>query len=141
MAALQDKRMTRETRFKHKAFPLAASTKVYQGGIACLDTSTGDVTKGAASTTLKKIGEFDETVDNSSGSAGALYAMVNLDREVVARWYDNDTGTAVVAANVGSDCYILDDHTVTGASSGNSVAGRVWAVDSFFGVLVEAYTL
>lgn len=67
--------------------------------------------------------------------------MVNLDREVVARWYDNDTGTAVVAANVGSDCYILDDHTVTGSSTGNSVAGRVWQVDSVKGVLVEAYTL
>lgn len=141
MAALTTQRMTLETRFKNKAFPLNASTKAWQGGIACLDTSTGHVTKGQAGTTFKKIGEFAETVDNSAGGDGALSVLVSLDREVVARWYDNDSGTAVTAANVGSDCYILDDHTVTGASSGNSVAGRVWAVDSVKGVLVEAYTL
>lgn len=132
--------MPRETRFKNKAFPLAA-VKVFQGGIACIDTSSGNITKGAASTTLLKIGEFAESVDNSGGSAGALSVLVSLDREIVARWYDNDTGTAVTASDVGQDCYILDDHTVTFSATGNSKAGRVWAVDSVKGVLVEAYTL
>jgi hypothetical protein len=141
MAALTDKRMTRETRFKNKAFPLDASTKVFQGGIACGDTSTGNVTKGQAGTSLIKIGEFVESVDNSAGGAGALSALVSLDREIVARWYDNDTGTPVTAAEVFSDCYVLDDHTVTGSSTGNSKAGRVWAVDSVKGVLVEAFSL
>jgi hypothetical protein len=139
MAALTDKRMTRETRFKNKAFPLDASTKVFQGGIACGDTATGLVTKAQAATGLLKIGEFAESVDNSSGAAGALSVLVSLDREVIARWYDNDTGTPVAAANVFSDCYLLDDHTVTATSAGHSVAGRVWAVDSVKGVLVESY--
>jgi hypothetical protein len=140
MSALTQARMTRETRFKHKAFPMAASTKGFQGAIACIDSS-GNLTIGAASTTLLKIGEFDETVDNSAGAAGALSGLVKLDREVVGQWYDNDTTSAVAAANVGADCFILDDHTVTTNSSGHSKAGRVWQVDSVKGVLVENYNL
>jgi len=47
---------------------------------------------------------------------------------------------AVTASNLFADVYILDDQTVTTASSGNSKAGRVWAVDAD-GVCVESYTL
>lgn len=137
MAALTQARMTRETRAKHMSLPLAAGQKVWQGGIACWDTSTGTVKKGAASTTLVKIGQFDDSIDNSAGT-GSVFINVNLDRELVAQWYDNATGAnAVAAANQGSDVYIQDDHTVTTASAGNSKAGRVWAVDTVKGVLVQ----
>lgn len=37
---------------------------------------------------------------------------------------------------VGRVCYTLDDQTVTSTPTG-SIAGRVWAVDSVLGVLVE----
>lgn len=142
MSALTKARMIRETRFKNIALPLAASQSVFQGGIACGDTSTGTVKKGAAgSTTLVRIGEFTENCDNSASTA-STNVVVSLEKEIVARWYDNATGgNAVTASDLFNDAYILDDHTVTKASSGNSKAGRVWAVDSVKGVAVEAYTL
>ena len=121
--------------------PLKASTSVFQGGMACADTSDGSVTKGAASTTLTRIGTFAQTLDNSASTA-TTQVMVQLEKEIVGTWFDNATGAnAVVAANLFSDCYILDDHTVTMATSGNSKAGRVWEIDSVKGVLVESYTL
>jgi hypothetical protein len=141
MGALTDARMTREFKTKRMGLPLASGQKVYLGGIACGDSADGTVKKGAASTTLLRIGEFAETVDNSAGT-GSTGILVDLDREITCRWYDNATGNnAVAATDLFNDVYIQDDHTVTKASSGNSKAGRVWAVDTNKGVAVEAYTL
>lgn len=140
MAALTQARMAREKRMKNIALPLAAGAKAFAGGIACGDTSDGTVKQGQTSTTLVKIGEFAETFDNTSG-ASAVNVLVSLDREVVARWYDN--AGDVVAADLFQDAYIVDDHTVALSSATNtrSKAGRIWAVDSAKGVLIESYTL
>lgn len=124
------------------SLPLAASTKVYKGGMACLDISVHCVTKGAASNAnLKNIGVFHADFDNSTGALGDVMAQVDLYREIVLGVWDNATGgNAVAAANLFTSVYILDDHTVTTASSGNSVAGRVWAVTAD-GVVVESLDL
>jgi len=142
MAALIDKRMTRETRMKNVALPLATGQAAFQGAIACADVTTGTVKRGAAgNASLLKLGEFADTVDNTAG-ASTVNVLVSLDVEIVARWYDNDPGAgAVVAIDLWQDCYILDDHSVTMTSTGNSVAGRVWAVDAVKGILVENHTL
>ena len=142
MAALTDKRMTKETRLKNVALPLAGSQKVFQGGIACADTTAAAVKKGASgNSNLLRLGEFLENVDNS-GTSAKSQVLVSLDQEVVVRWYDNDTGAnAVSATSIFTDVYILDDHTVTTSSSTNSKAGRVWLYDSSANqVAVEATT-
>lgn len=133
MAALTKSRLTREKRVKFALMPLAAGEKAFKGGRACINTATGTVVAGQASTTLVPIGIFAQDVDNSAGGS-SVNVNVDFDREQVVRYFDNDTGSAVVAADVGSLCYILDDHTVTMASSGNSVAGWVFNVDSLLGV-------
>jgi len=44
--------------------------------------------------------------------------------------FENDTGgTPVVQADVGSDCWILDDQTVTGDNTGASLAGKVYSIE------------
>ena len=141
MAALSGKRMAREKNFKSLAFPLATGAKAWEGGIACGDTADGTVKQAQALTTLVKIGEFVDSFDNTSGS-NPVNVLVRLDKEIVAQWYDNDPGGgAIVAADLFQDAYLLDDHTVTLTSTGHSKAGRIWAVDSVKGVLVENYTL
>jgi hypothetical protein len=132
-------RMTKEERWKKHLFPLSAGETAERGKMACLDTSTGECVAGQASTTLIHIGSFAEDVDNSAGGS-AVPVNVDLDRELVVRYWDNDTGSAVAASDVGSDCYILDDSTVTMTSAGHSKAGRVWAVDTVRGVAVEAFS-
>jgi hypothetical protein len=143
MGALTQARMTSVKTIFSAAFRMAA-VKAYQGGMACADTSAHVVTNGAAgNANLVRLGTFMETVDNSGGSSGSTTIMVQLDREIVCGAYDSATGAnAVTTANsLFADVYILDDHTVTTASSGNSKAGRCFGTDADGLVLVESYTL
>jgi hypothetical protein len=137
VTALAAKRAVRT--FKFKSIELVGKVEqVYQGGRACFDTSTGLVAKAFTSTTLVPIGQYVEDQLTVSGQK----VLVELDQEVTARWYANSASTdQIVAATVGSDCYLVDDQTVakTSATSTRSVAGRVWAIDSVKGVLVQVH--
>jgi len=142
MSALTNGRMVRRLQGNRLQFSgsngLATGVKAYPGGLACVDTSVGTIKPGAASSTLVPIGTFADldAIDNTSGSA-PVPVTVLLGREHSWIWFANDTGTAVAYTSLLKPCYILDDQTVTGASSGNSKAGIVWGVDSIKGVLVE----
>lgn len=108
--------------------PLAADVKVYAGGLGALDAS-GNLTPGAAATTLKKSGRIRATVDNTGGSAGAVSGDIELG---CFRW-DNSTSTdAITRADIGSNCYIVDDQTVakTNGTNTRSVAGQIIDVDA-----------
>jgi hypothetical protein len=135
MAALTQKRMSRSVKFSD--VELAAKNEaVFQGGIACFDTSTGLVAKAFVSTTLIPIGLFAE----DSAAAASKVVPVKLFREVEAVWMPNaGGGEAVVAANIGGLCYLRDDNTVGVDDDTNtlSVFGRVWKLDTNRGVLVE----
>lgn len=134
MSATTIPRSPKRVTFKTMALPLAASTSVLQGTMACIDTSAGVVTNAAAANAnLIRVGDFAETLNNTAGTTTDV--LVQFDVEKTFEWYDNDAGTAVTARF--ANCYLLDNHTVTGASSGNSVAGRVWDLDTTDGVLIE----
>lgn len=107
-------------------FPLAAGAVIYQGALVALDAS-GDLVAGATALNLVAVGHALENVDNTGGLAGALSCAVSCE---TARWENDGGGTPVAATNIGSDCYILDDETVSGDSTGRSVAGQVYQVDS-----------
>jgi len=145
MAALTQARNPKRRAFRSIALPLAsgAGMKAFQGGMACVDTSSAQAKPGASgNANLLRVGLWAETYDNSSGAAN-VNVLVDLDKEIFGQWFDNVTGAnAVVAANLFQDVYILDDHTVTNSASGNSKAGRAWALNAAATqVLVEAYTL
>ncbi len=134
MAALSASRIKQFE--KMSSVSLAGKTEqVYQGGIACFDTSTGLVAKAFASTTLHPIGTYAD--DQNTASGGNV--LVKLFNEVTIHWFTNDTTHPVVAADIGGLCYLLDDQTVADTDLTNtlSVAGRVWKIDSVKGVGVE----
>lgn len=133
--ALTKTRPNRVVVFSQKELA-AKNEEVFQGGLACFDTSTGLVAKGFASTTLIPIGTFD----SDSAAAAGKRVIVNLFRETKAIWMVNaGGGDAVVATDIGGLAYIRDDNTVGRDDDTNtlSVMGRVWDVDSVKGVLVE----
>lgn len=107
--------------------------QVYQGGLACWDTSTGLVCKGAASTTLVPIGVFAE--DKLVGAGGTV--LVEFFEEFVGIWLKNSAANACDTAGI--LCYVEDDETVrkTDNSNANSVAGRIFKIDATKGVLVQ----
>ena len=134
MAALTSRRPSRTYRSKY--IDLACTNQqVYQGGIACFDTSTGLVAKAAASTTMIPIGTFTEDKLVTGNAA----VTIELFRELEAMWFPNSATAAVVAANIGSLCYLESDQNVANADATNtlSVAGRAWKIDTVKGVLVE----
>lgn len=117
--------------------PLAASTKVYQGGIVCLNASGYGVPASSALGLIALGRCIDQlSVDNSSGAAGDKSAKV--ERGPFA--FTNSSSTdALTQADVGKLCYLVDDQTVarTDNQGQRSIAGRVLSVSTTDGVIVE----
>lgn len=62
---------------------------------------------------------------------GMAYAVepgrVTIERG--AHLWDNDATNPVTAAHIGSNCYIVDDCTVTALATGSSIAGKVLGIE------------
>lgn len=132
MAALTNVRDTSELGGKYIALPVKGATTIYQGAIVAVDAN-GYAIPGKKAADLKAAGRAEETVENT-GSDGD--AVVRVSRGVFV--FDNSSTAAnkVGIADVLGPCYIEDDHTVTKAATGASVAGLVVRVDDE-GVAVE----
>lgn len=118
--------MTREEHWAYIELPFTDTDVCEKGELACVDTTSGLITVGSPTSTDIPIGYFEE----SKTGNGVDSVRVRLFDTIVIHWFDNDTsGTAVVAADVGTDCHILNKTTVTGSGSG-PVAGTVFGVSS-----------
>lgn len=106
---------------------------VYRGGL-CGRLSTGLCVAGAATAGMRIVGVFKETVDNSAGASG-VYADV----ERGPFWFTNSSSSdQILDDHIGELCYCVDDATVAALATGSRPAvGRVIAIDSTLGVLVE----
>jgi hypothetical protein len=110
--------------------PLAAGAKVYENGIAIgiiSSTSAGYVKQGDNTSVAVAIGRFMENADNTSGADGDVAVNVEFFRTRKLALFDNDSGTPVSVAMREGPCYVLDDHTVSGAVS-DAFAGTVYDV-------------
>lgn len=130
--ALTQPRATKARHSGRWTYPVAAGAKIYQGAIVVLDA--GYAKPGATATGLIALGRAEETVDNTSGAAGA--ASVPVERGVF--YLDNSATDAIAQADVGKSAYIVDDETVakTNGTNTRSTAGIIRAVDTY-GVWVE----
>lgn len=136
MAAATKDRDTQELApGRKRSFPMAAGAKVFAGTIAAIDAS-GNVNKGITATTIRAVGSFRSAFDNTGGAAGAVVA--EAERGVFGPFANSTSGDLIAAADVGNDCYIVDDQTVakTNGSNTRSIAGKVFQVDAS-GVWVE----
>ena len=140
MTALATKRNTPE---KASSFAMAheqgvaAAQLCFVGALVCVDTTDGFITPGAVSTTLIAAGVVTAEEDGGTGNAdngSGADGDINVRFRSGIFFFANDGGTAVVQADVGSDCFILDDQTVSGDNTGRSVAGKVYQVDGASGL-------
>lgn len=114
--------------------PVAASTRIYQGALVGLDAN-GRAVAGTSNAAARILGVAVEESNNSTGAAGDKSVEV---RQGVYYLANSATTDAIVAADVGRFCYVVDDQTVA-RTSGNGArlrAGVVMAVDSTDGVAV-----
>jgi len=117
-----------------RVLPVAASTKIYAGALVCVNASSLAV-PGATSTTLKAVGRAEESVDNSSGSAGDKTVAV---RRGVFQFKNSASGDLIALKDIGATAYIVDDETValTNGTNTRSAAGKIHDVDAG-GVWIE----
>ncbi len=127
MAALAADRNTPRRDGSGMQVGVATSTKIYAGSIACRNAS-GYAVPGSTSTTLKALGVAVEQVNNT-GADGALKVQIS---KGTFRFGNSASADLITIADIGNDCYIVDDQTVakTNGSSSRSVAGKVFGVDS-----------
>lgn len=112
--------------------PLAAATRIFQGALAVIDA--GYAKPGSTALNLIAVGRARATYDNSAGLIGAMTGEFDVGTFL----FKNAAGDPVVAADLGKDCFIVDDETVAKTNGGNtrSTAGKVRGVTTA-GVWVE----
>lgn len=106
-------------------FPVAAATTCHQGGLAVLNA--GYAAPGATAVGLIAVGRFEESA--TAVSAGDVKVRV---KRGTFKFANSAAGDLIAQADVGADCYIVDDQTVAKTSAANtrSRAGKIVAVDS-----------
>lgn len=110
------------------ALPCAATAKFYRGAIACFDISDVSAAPGGMGTQTDTfpIGYALNAPDNTSGAKGDLKVLVAVWPPVECHVFKNNN---LVAADLLSVVYWLDDQTVTSTSTNNAKAGRLWRID------------
>lgn len=104
---------------------MLANTKVYAGSMVTL-TAAGLARNGVQGGT-RVVGVAQSNVDNSSGISGAL--SVNVKRGCFQ--FNNLAADLITPADIGSDCFMVDDDTVARTNGGATrvTAGKVVALE------------
>lgn len=116
-------------------FPVAASTKIYQGSLVCINAS-GLAVPASTSTTLKCVGRAEQLADNSVGLASAINIQV---KRGCFKFANSASADLIALKDIGTNAYLVDDQTValTNGTNTRSIAGIIRDVDSDGGVWIE----
>ncbi|HTF96506.1 MAG TPA: hypothetical protein VL995_10260 [Cellvibrio sp.] len=108
--------------------PVAANTRIFLGALVVLNAA-GNAAPGSAATGLKARGVALDQVDNLTGAAGDKRVET---RTGVFPFKNSSSADLIARADIGADCYIVDDETVakTSASNTRSIAGKIVDIDS-----------
>lgn len=134
MAALTAPRNTPARSGDVTELPVKAATKVFQGSLAAVDAS-GRAVPMAVATTLRGVGRAEHEADNSAGADGDIRLRI---ARGIFRFANSTSTDLITAADIGKDCYGVDDQTVakTNGTNTRSVAGKIHDVDTL-GVWVD----
>lgn len=123
--ALTAPRNTPERQGDVSDYPIKAATTVHQGGLVVLDA--GYAAPGRVATGLIAVGRAEESA--TAVAAGDARARV---RRGTFKFKNSTSGDLIAQADVGADCYVVDDETVakTNGSNTRSRAGKIEAVDA-----------
>lgn len=134
MSALSADRNTPRREGEKRVFPVAAAAVLYAGAMAAINAA-GNAVPVSASATLKGAGRVERRADNTGGAAGAITVEVSAG---IFRFANSASADLITQADIGSDCYGVDDQTVakTSATNTRSVVGKVFDVDAL-GVWVK----
>jgi len=132
MTALAKARDTQARGGRNLGLLVGAAVTIYAGALVALEAAYAIPGKTALG--LKGLGRAKHTADNSGGANGDI--TVEIERGIFL--FDNEATDLITNADIGNDCYIVDDQTVAKTDGVNtrSVAGKVHEVTPT-GVWVE----
>jgi len=127
MAALSADRNTPRAEGDVFVHPVLAATTIHAGALVVLDAS-GWAKPGVTATGLVAAGRAEERAANA-GASGDISVRV---RAGVFRFANSSGGDLITRAEIGDNCWIVDDQTVakTSGSATRSVAGLIVDVDA-----------
>lgn len=136
MTALAADRSTFTSEQGLLTLPVAASVTIYAGSMVSLDSS-GYARPARVSTTDKCVGfNYGNKITNGT-TAGAVTIQVRNDK---LGWFANSSGVnAIAQTDIGRDCYVADDQTVslTDNLGARCRAGKIVDYNSTYGVAVD----
>lgn len=106
---------------------MEAAAKCFAGGMVGRNAA-GNATAAAAAS-IAVLGVAESTIDNTAGIAGALTIAPRIG---VFQFNNSASADLIAVANVGQDCYVVDDNTVALTNSNNTRcrAGVIVGVDA-----------
>lgn len=127
MAALAAHRDTKQRSGAVASRGVAANAVIFGGALVALNAA-GDLVPGSTSATLKADGVAQENV---TGSAVAGAVRCTVERGTY-RFDNSAAGDLIAKADIGNDCFIVDDQTVAKTNGGatRSIAGKIFDVDA-----------
>lgn len=127
MAALTAPRDTPVRAGNQLSRGVLASAVIHAGSLVALNAA-GFLVPGAVATTLVADGRAAQSVTGSATN-GEVTCEVEAG---VFRWANSTAADLITIAEIGDDCYILDDQTVakTSGSATRSIAGKIVDVDT-----------
>ena len=112
------------------------SPDVYQavkifGGTMVQKNATGYAVPASATVANKTLGIAKHASVNLAGASGDIKARVR--RNIIGVFANSASGDLITIADIGNDCYVVDDCTVAKTNGGSTrpVAGKIMDVDSF----------
>lgn len=128
MAALTAPRSTVARSGDLREPPVKAATTIYLGAMVAIDSS-GWAVPASAVATQKVIGRAESAGANATGANGDILVRVGAG---IYRWANSSAGDAITRADIGADCYAVDDQTVAKTSATNTRprAGKIFDVDA-----------
>lgn len=108
--------------------PMAAAVKIYAGGLVQLNAA-GNAVPGSATAANITRGVAVEQVDNTAGAAGDKRIET---RRGVFCFKNSASADLIARAEIGDNCYVVDDETVAKTNNSNArpVAGVIEDVDA-----------
>ena len=115
---------------------IAANTTIFNGAIVATNAA-GDLVPASDTAGLTVQGRARQAMKNTTGAPVAIDPPSGVEAGVFK--YDTSGGSAITKADVGQNCFILDDHTVVraGGTVHAIVCGIVDSIDSDGGVWVK----
>lgn len=108
--------------------PSAAAQRFFQGAIVCRNAA-GRAVRAITALNLVALGVAEAAVDNTLGADGAVSVPY---RSGVFLFENSTAADLITAADIGTDCFIVDDQTVarTNGTNTRSRLGRVDALEA-----------